>query len=188
MKQFNCGDVVPGCTWVTRREDEDGAVRGDLLTRARGPRDGRGPARGHGPHPRRDHRGLGAAGRRRGGTRRARGTSSSAAAVRRELEALIADPRVAVVGAGVAIAAVADQGDDAAALATREHLGDEQRTLPRRWSRWSRRRCAQSARSRGASSRSTPHPEPGSCGRRRPGETTARAAGVRCPRCATAGR
>ena len=23
MKQFNCGDVVPGCTWVTRREDED---------------------------------------------------------------------------------------------------------------------------------------------------------------------
>lgn len=23
MKQFNCGDVVPGCTWVTRREQED---------------------------------------------------------------------------------------------------------------------------------------------------------------------
>jgi predicted small metal-binding protein len=23
MKQFSCGDVVPGCTWVTRREDED---------------------------------------------------------------------------------------------------------------------------------------------------------------------
>jgi predicted small metal-binding protein len=23
MKQFNCGDVVPGCTWVTRREGED---------------------------------------------------------------------------------------------------------------------------------------------------------------------
>ena len=23
MKQFNCADVVPGCTWVTRREDEE---------------------------------------------------------------------------------------------------------------------------------------------------------------------
>ena len=23
MKQFNCGDVVPGCTWVTRREREE---------------------------------------------------------------------------------------------------------------------------------------------------------------------
>jgi predicted small metal-binding protein len=23
MKQFDCGDVVPGCTWVTRREGED---------------------------------------------------------------------------------------------------------------------------------------------------------------------
>jgi predicted small metal-binding protein len=23
MKQFNCGDVVPGCTWVTRHERED---------------------------------------------------------------------------------------------------------------------------------------------------------------------
>jgi predicted small metal-binding protein len=22
MKQFKCGDVVPGCEWVTRREDE----------------------------------------------------------------------------------------------------------------------------------------------------------------------
>ena len=22
MKQFNCGDVVPGCEWVTRNEDE----------------------------------------------------------------------------------------------------------------------------------------------------------------------
>ena len=23
MKQFRCGDVVPGCEWVTRNEDED---------------------------------------------------------------------------------------------------------------------------------------------------------------------
>jgi predicted small metal-binding protein len=23
MKQFNCGDVVPGCTWVARRDDEE---------------------------------------------------------------------------------------------------------------------------------------------------------------------
>ena len=23
LKQFNCGDVVPGCAWVTRREDEE---------------------------------------------------------------------------------------------------------------------------------------------------------------------
>ena len=23
MKQFSCGDVVPGCTWVTRSEDEE---------------------------------------------------------------------------------------------------------------------------------------------------------------------
>jgi len=23
MKQFNCGDVVPGCGWVARREGEE---------------------------------------------------------------------------------------------------------------------------------------------------------------------
>jgi predicted small metal-binding protein len=23
MKQFRCGDVVPGCEWVTRNEDEE---------------------------------------------------------------------------------------------------------------------------------------------------------------------
>jgi predicted small metal-binding protein len=23
MKQFKCGDVVPGCQWVTRSDDED---------------------------------------------------------------------------------------------------------------------------------------------------------------------
>lgn len=23
MKQFRCGDVVPGCTWVAQREDDD---------------------------------------------------------------------------------------------------------------------------------------------------------------------
>ena len=23
MKQFNCGDVVPGCKWVTRREGDE---------------------------------------------------------------------------------------------------------------------------------------------------------------------
>ena len=23
MKQFKCGDVVPGCQWVTRRDDEE---------------------------------------------------------------------------------------------------------------------------------------------------------------------
>jgi predicted small metal-binding protein len=23
MKQFSCGDVVPGCTFVTRREDDE---------------------------------------------------------------------------------------------------------------------------------------------------------------------
>ena len=23
MKQFNCGDVVPGCAFVTRREDDE---------------------------------------------------------------------------------------------------------------------------------------------------------------------
>jgi predicted small metal-binding protein len=22
MKQFNCGDVVPGCQWITRSDDE----------------------------------------------------------------------------------------------------------------------------------------------------------------------
>ena len=22
MKQFNCGDVVPGCQWITRNDDE----------------------------------------------------------------------------------------------------------------------------------------------------------------------
>jgi Predicted small metal-binding protein len=23
MKQFNCGDVVPGCTWVVQRDNEE---------------------------------------------------------------------------------------------------------------------------------------------------------------------
>ena len=23
MKQFSCGDVVPGCKWVTRNDDEE---------------------------------------------------------------------------------------------------------------------------------------------------------------------
>ena len=23
MKRYNCGDVVPGCEWVARNEDED---------------------------------------------------------------------------------------------------------------------------------------------------------------------
>src|SRR2546423_1817355 len=49
---------------------------------------------------------------------------------RLELEALFADPGVAVGGARVAIPAVADEGDDAAALAAREHLGDEQERSP----------------------------------------------------------
>ncbi len=53
MKQFNCGDVVPGCTWVTRREGEEELFVEITLARARRPRDGRGSARGHGPHPRR---------------------------------------------------------------------------------------------------------------------------------------
>ena len=27
MKQFKCGDVVPGCEWVTRNEDETSCSR-----------------------------------------------------------------------------------------------------------------------------------------------------------------
>ena len=45
-------------------------------------------------------------------------------------EALIVDPRVAVIGAGVAFPAIADQRDDAASLATRKHLGHEQERSP----------------------------------------------------------
>lgn len=27
MKQFRCGDVVPGCQWVTRNDDESELLR-----------------------------------------------------------------------------------------------------------------------------------------------------------------
>ena len=34
MKQFKCGDVVPGCQWVTRNDDE-GELFADIRTHAR---------------------------------------------------------------------------------------------------------------------------------------------------------
>ena len=34
MKQFNCGDVVPGCQWVTRSEDEEELFERSPRTRA----------------------------------------------------------------------------------------------------------------------------------------------------------
>ena len=34
MKQFKCGDVVPGCQWVTSNDDE-GALFADIKTHAR---------------------------------------------------------------------------------------------------------------------------------------------------------
>jgi predicted small metal-binding protein len=34
MKQFNCADVVPGCTWVTRREGDE-ELWGDITEHAR---------------------------------------------------------------------------------------------------------------------------------------------------------
>jgi predicted small metal-binding protein len=34
MKQFRCGDVVPGCEWVARGDDED-EVFADIRTHAR---------------------------------------------------------------------------------------------------------------------------------------------------------
>jgi len=34
MKQFRCGDVVPGCQWVTRNEDEEALVQ-DINAHAR---------------------------------------------------------------------------------------------------------------------------------------------------------
>jgi predicted small metal-binding protein len=34
MKQFRCGDVVPGCEWVTRNEDE-AALFADIHSHAR---------------------------------------------------------------------------------------------------------------------------------------------------------
>jgi predicted small metal-binding protein len=33
MKQFKCGDVVPGCQWVTRNEDEE-HLWGEIQTHA----------------------------------------------------------------------------------------------------------------------------------------------------------
>src|SRR4029079_16610680 len=87
---------------------------GDRLPRSRRARDGRGPTGGRGPDPRRDHRGLGERSRLEERLERL--------GVRSELEALVTDPRVAVVRAGVAVAAVADQRDDAALLVTRAHL------------------------------------------------------------------
>jgi predicted small metal-binding protein len=34
MKQFTCGDVVPGCQWVTRNDDENELMR-DIGSHAR---------------------------------------------------------------------------------------------------------------------------------------------------------
>ena len=34
MKQFKCGDVVPGCQWVTRSDDEQ-ELLADIQTHAR---------------------------------------------------------------------------------------------------------------------------------------------------------
>jgi len=34
MKQFRCGDVVPGCQWVTRNDDEE-ALFDDIHAHAR---------------------------------------------------------------------------------------------------------------------------------------------------------
>ena len=34
MKQFKCGDVVPGCQWVTRSEDENQLLE-EISTHAR---------------------------------------------------------------------------------------------------------------------------------------------------------
>ena len=75
MKQFRCGDVVPGCEWVTRSEDEEALFEEIHVARARGPRDGRGSARRSWTQiHERDHRGLGADSGR-GERADARGTS-----------------------------------------------------------------------------------------------------------------
>ncbi len=34
MKQFRCGDVVPGCEWITRNDDEQELFE-DISTHAR---------------------------------------------------------------------------------------------------------------------------------------------------------
>jgi len=34
MKQFRCGDVVPGCEWITRSDDE-GELFADIQAHAR---------------------------------------------------------------------------------------------------------------------------------------------------------
>jgi predicted small metal-binding protein len=34
MKQFNCGDVVPGCQWVTRQENDE-VLWAEISTHAR---------------------------------------------------------------------------------------------------------------------------------------------------------
>jgi predicted small metal-binding protein len=34
MKQYKCGDVVPGCEWVTRNEDDE-EMWGDIRVHAR---------------------------------------------------------------------------------------------------------------------------------------------------------
>jgi predicted small metal-binding protein len=34
MKQFRCGDVVPGCEWITRNEDEDDLLQ-EIVVHAR---------------------------------------------------------------------------------------------------------------------------------------------------------
>ena len=59
MKQFRCGDVVLGCEWVTRSEDEQ-VLFAEIQSHAR---DAHGmdevPPEVVDADPRRDHRGLG---------------------------------------------------------------------------------------------------------------------------------
>ena len=87
MKQFKCGDVVPGCQWVTRSEDETELFEEIHVPRARGARDGRGSAGGRRRDPGRDHRGLDSAPAAR--ERAALEERLERVGVRREFEALL---------------------------------------------------------------------------------------------------
>ena len=124
MKQFKCDDVVLGLHMGHAQRGRDKSSSPTSSSHAREAHGmGPGPAGGRGSDPRTSSR--------TSQVRVARGDAgnaphsrnvSSASAGGRELEALLGDPRIAVVRAGVAVTPVADQRDEAAALATREHL------------------------------------------------------------------
>ena len=114
---------------------------------------------------------------------RSNSTSASAGSV--GIKPLGADPLVAEVGVGVAVAAVGEQRDHRTAAAVGDHLGEQPERAPQVGARRRPHAASQHGADMagGGDGRRVGHRRP--CGRPRRAETTAQPVAGRCPRCAT---